>query len=442
MDQNKDYNGGSSSSSGETAAEFADGSLFMFRNVNSGLFMEVADANAANNANIQQWEANGEGSGGAAEWSTWKLVSAGNGYYYIYSCLAGGSTYVLDVAGRKADDGTNIDLYQSNSGDNQQFKFVKNSDGSYKILTKISGDKSAVEIENGSVEYGANVQQWTVNGYNCQDWQLIPAALPVNGIIARNLVVSDSENAADWSIAENASAGDKVYGDRDFTYGALPETLSGAERIVTACDSKNSTEDLASFTAGSDATVYVAIDSRVTAAPAWLGSYRNSGEQIVFNDGSADRTFDIYALDVSSGDKVILGTNGQVSGVMNYLVFLKEQEIIVTTTTVTTTETTTTTATTTEPVTDPVDPGEELMGDANCDGRVDLNDAVAILQNLALPQKYPFTPQGEQNADVVDNGISGISGNDALAIQMVDAGLVEQSEFPLTQDDLTARLKK
>ena len=439
MDQKKTYNGGSSSS-GNTAAEFTDGALFMFKNVNSGLYMEVTDGNAANSSNIQQWENNGSGTNGAGEWNTWKLMSAGDGYYYIYSALAGGSSFVLDVAGKKADDGTNIDLYQPNNGDNQQFKFVQNSDGSYKILTKISGDKSAVEIENGSMDYGANVQQWTVNGFNCQDWQLIPVTLPISGIIAKDLVVYDGENSADWSIAENAQAGDKVFGDRDFTYGMLPVALTGAERIITACDSKNSTEDLAAFTAGTFATVYVAIDSRVTALPSWLGSYTATGESVIFNDGTADRSFDVYALNVNSGDRVTLGTNGQSSGVMQYTVFVKEQEIIVTTTTAPVTTTTTTAPVTTVPVTTApsTEPGSAIMGDANCDGKVDLTDAVAILQYAALPAKYALTEQGMANADIVDNGTSGVTGIDALAVQMIDAKLLDPDILPVTQDQLNA----
>ena len=367
-------------------------------------------------------------------------MSAGDGYYYIYSALAGGSSFVLDVAGKKADDGTNIDLYQPNNGDNQQFKFVQNSDGSYKILTKISGDKSAVEIENGSMDYGANVQQWTVNGFNCQDWQLIPVTLPISGIIAKDLVVYDGENSADWSIAENAQAGDKVFGDRDFTYGILPVALTGAERIITACDSKNSTEDLAAFTAGTFATVYVAIDSRVTALPSWLGSYTATGESVIFNDGTADRSFDVYALNVNSGDRVTLGTNGQSSGVMQYTVFVKEQEIIVTTTTAPVTTTTTTAPVTTVPVTTApsTEPGSAIMGDANCDGKVDLTDAVAILQYAALPAKYALTEQGMANADIVDNGTSGVTGIDALAVQMIDAKLLDPDILPVTQDQLNA----
>ena|GEM_PF-1512244 len=61
-------------------------------------------------------------------------------------------------------------------------------------------------------------------------------------------------------------------------------------------------------------------------------------------------------------------------------------------------------------------------GDANSDSTLTLNDAVAVLQNIALPAKYPLTAQGKFNADC--DGKAGISGGDALWIQMKDAGLV------------------
>ena len=79
------------------------------------------------------------------------------------------------------------------------------------------------------------------------------------------------------------------------------------------------------------------------------------------------------------------------------------------------------------------DPTVEVKwGDANVDGKVDLSDAVAVLQFVALPKKYALTPQGEKNADVFENG-SGISGKDALVIQMVDAKLVSEETLPLDE---------
>ena len=81
--------------------------------------------------------------------------------------------------------------------------------------------------------------------------------------------------------------------------------------------------------------------------------------------------------------------------------------------------------------------GDTLWGDANVDKKVTIADATAILQSIALRDKYALKPQGKINADVVDNG-DGVTGADALAIQMMDAGLVKQADFPTTSDKINA----
>ncbi|HOR22805.1 MAG TPA: hypothetical protein PLY43_08795, partial [Ruminococcus sp.] len=102
---------------------------------------------------------------------------------------------------------------------------------------------------------------------------------------------------------------------------------------------------------------------------------------------------------------------------------------------------------TTEPPTEPTTapptdaPVDAIWGDANDDTNVNLNDAVAILQYVALPAKYPLTDKGVVNADIVDNGASGINGFDALAVQMIDATLIKLDELPITKDELSARQK-
>lgn len=71
-----------------------------------------------------------------------------------------------------------------------------------------------------------------------------------------------------------------------------------------------------------------------------------------------------------------------------------------------------------------------LKGDANCDGSVDISDAVLIMQALSNPNRFGLkgsdkkhiTPAGEKNADVVGN--NGITGADALEIQEYILGLV------------------
>ena len=61
-------------------------------------------------------------------------------------------------------------------------------------------------------------------------------------------------------------------------------------------------------------------------------------------------------------------------------------------------------------------------GDANCDDKVTVADAVAVLQYIANKEKYPLSEQAQFNADI--DGEDGITGGDAMAIQKIDAGIM------------------
>ena len=63
-----------------------------------------------------------------------------------------------------------------------------------------------------------------------------------------------------------------------------------------------------------------------------------------------------------------------------------------------------------------------VKGDANCDGILNLADAVLIMQSIANPDKYKLTEAGKKNADMDGNGITN---NDALAIQKKLLGLTD-----------------
>ena len=92
----------------------------------------------------------------------------------------------------------------------------------------------------------------------------------------------------------------------------------------------------------------------------------------------------------------------------------------------------TTTSPATEPSTAPSTNKNVLYGDANLDGKVTMADATAVLQHIGNTEKYGLDAQGMVNADVVGNG-DGITGEDALAIQMVDAKLIKQDQLPLVE---------
>lgn len=82
----------------------------------------------------------------------------------------------------------------------------------------------------------------------------------------------------------------------------------------------------------------------------------------------------------------------------------------------------------TEPSTKPTEPSTKpsvnMCGDANCDGIVDVGDAVRILQSIGNPDAYKLDPQGAINADA--DGSPGITGYDAVAVLMLEAKLVDK----------------
>ena len=60
-----------------------------------------------------------------------------------------------------------------------------------------------------------------------------------------------------------------------------------------------------------------------------------------------------------------------------------------------------------------------VKGDANVDARLNVADAVAVLQYITNNSKYPLGDVGIKLADV--DGIEGVTGEDAIAIQKIDA---------------------
>ena len=143
--------------------------------------------------------------------------------------------------------------------------------------------------------------------------------IPVNGKIVHDLQVLDTDHAAGYAIAYDTKVGSPLFGDRDFTIATLPDALSGAEAILTACDSKNWSGDCATFEVKEDAFVYVALDSRVEAVPAWMSGFSKTADTVY---SSNDVTFEVYQMELKPGTVLTLGNNGQSYMCVNYAVFV------------------------------------------------------------------------------------------------------------------------
>ncbi|WP_294472373.1 pectate lyase [uncultured Ruminococcus sp.] len=145
---------------------------------------------------------------------------------------------------------------------------------------------------------------------------------PINGTLIKALTPQANDYSSLWAIDDSLAVGDRLYTDRDnMTYTQIPDTLIGAETIVTPCDAKKISGDLATFTANGNITVYIALDNRVTSIPSWLSGYTRTYQTVT---SSTDVVYDIYSKEFKSGENVTLGTNGQSSSCTGYTVFVKK----------------------------------------------------------------------------------------------------------------------
>ena len=208
--------------------------------------------------------------------------------------------------------------------------------------------------------------------------------VPVSGKLIRNLNVTDTAHKDGWMLAQSSANG-RIFGDRDYTYTAFPAELIGAEALLTACDSKKTDADLATFTAGEKLDAFVLLDTRVeenAAVPAWLGGWEKTALTAA---SSNDVSFSVYKKTYDAGQTVTLGTNGMDGNVVNYTVFASASE---------------------QP---------DLRGDVNLDGAVNADDLAALRAYLLTIR----TLTEEQAAKADLNGDGKLSAADMTLLKQI-----------------------
>lgn len=306
-----------------------------------------------------------------------------------------------------SDGGQNIGFVES--GDYIMFRRVDFEDGAKSFTARVSGNAAAIELYTDTLgtpaatcnfEGTGSYSTYTDVSFNVgnitgvhnlyikftggegyllnMDWFTFSKdAIPMNGRLITNLLINDSTYGSSWGIAENVQIGTLLFGDRDVTYAVLPDEVLGAEIIQTACDSKSFEDDQATFTAGADIDVYVALDSRVTTPGAWLSDWTNTG---LTASNNKDVVFNLYKKSCTQGDIVTLGTNNQSSGCVNYTVFAVETGV-------------------SQPDTSAP---EQIVGDVDLDGTLNVIDV--ILYQKVLLNCDQFTSEQSAVADLNADG--------------------------------------
>ena len=270
------------------------------------------------------------------------------------------------------------------------------------------------------------------------------------GRLIAKLVVNDTANGGSWSIGQNFGVGSKIFGDREYTLSAEGNgsSVAAGEYILTACDSKKYSGDLAELTAAEDLTLSIYMDVRVISgmpqeqlAASWLRDYTRMRTQLFSSNGEE---FTVFVRDVKKGETVTLGSNFTSQNCVNYFaaVYAKPAETTAAETTTAAEETTTAATAGTTAVTAEVTTTAEIIttattvpetvqsklkaGDVNCDDGVDVSDAVLLACYLAEDQSANVTADGKRNADC--DGKQGISSGDTIAILQYIAKILP--DFP------------
>jgi hypothetical protein len=126
--------------------------------------LDVYNGGTTDGTNVDQWAWNGGNN------QKWTLTHLGNGQYQAEGV---GSGKLLEVAGASTANGGNVQIFTSNNHNCQKWTVTPTGDGNYKLLNVNSG--KAVDVSSGSTANGANVLQWTYSGADNQQWRISTA---------------------------------------------------------------------------------------------------------------------------------------------------------------------------------------------------------------------------------------------------------------------------
>lgn len=173
---------------------------------------------------------------------------------------------------------------------------------------------------------------WKTQGLTIRNWNedvVFGAVLSYNhDSPAPSDMVLYSTNSYEM-LKNGANSGALIYTDRNYTLRQIPEYLQTETIIRTACNDKNIDNDvLITFTAPLDIIVYLAVDKRATAVPAWMNDWELTGDDIITS--LEDLEFNLYSKSFADGAEISLG-GPQAEGFQgytasgNYLVFISEE---------------------------------------------------------------------------------------------------------------------
>ena len=268
------------------------------------------------------------------DWAMYRKVDFGDGARSFRGYMSGNPcTVELYLDSMNGEPAAKIS-YPGTNGFSDYHDFETN-------ISEISGIHNLYLKFTGGEGYLTNVKSFVFGADK----------IPLSGDLFKDVQVTEQALPDSWNIGRNANTGSLIFGDRDFTIEQIQSNLVGSEILMTACSAKGTTGDTATFTAGADMTLHIALDSRVEKAPDWLADYTLMRTMLSASTGI---DFAIYDKHISKGETVTLGSNGQTYLCVNFFALATPDK--------------------TEP--------EPLIGDINSDGEVGVADLVKLSAHL------------------------------------------------------------
>ena len=171
---------GASTASGATVQQYAyngsNAQLWYFVDAGNGYYniysalgncLDVWSAGTANGTKIDCYEYNGTNA------QKWKLTKSEVRTFVdgTYSITNPSTSRVLSVNGSSAADSANVYVAANQSLSSQRYELTYIGNGYYKIIAEHSG--KSLDVDNASNKSGANLKQYTYSGNNAQLWKFV-----------------------------------------------------------------------------------------------------------------------------------------------------------------------------------------------------------------------------------------------------------------------------
>lgn len=132
-------------------------------------------------------------------------------------------------------------------------------------------------------------------------------------------------NASHWIEQGNLQSGVSIYGEVNTPIIELPEILKGADFLQTSVSSYNySGETIVNFTAGEDATLFIAYSVLAKKKPNWLNEFSSTGQFVKTAIGD----FEVLSKSVKGGEEISLGDNGTAKVPMYFVALQAKNKIV------------------------------------------------------------------------------------------------------------------